>query len=147
MLANNGHSIKWRQAQKKKKKKKKAQKITSKFISRSGIELKIRFFKPDSWKGRSLFLEEIWFWHIYSLTFNIKHRIKRNNSWIAFSKSKVKTNEQLTIVCTLNYVTGNNHLFLINLRCQMFQFMTYFSFIFALIYLSIWLFYPSTLLF
>ena len=49
MLANNGHSIKWRQAQKKKKKKKKkAQKITSKFISRSGIELKIRFFKPDS---------------------------------------------------------------------------------------------------
>ena len=33
---------------KKKKKKKKAQKITSKFISRSGIELKIRFFKPDS---------------------------------------------------------------------------------------------------
>ena len=48
MLANNGHSIKWRQAQKKKKKKKKAKKITSKFISRSGIELKIRFFKPDS---------------------------------------------------------------------------------------------------
>ena len=135
MLANNGHSIKWRQAQKKKKKKKKKRTKNKKKI------------KPDSWKGRSLFLEEIWFWHIYSLTFNIKHRIKRNNSWIAFSKSKVKTNEQLTIVCTLNYVTGNNHLFLINLRCQMFQFMTYFSFIFALIYLSIWLFYPSTLLF